>query len=178
MYILNNNRAEEAVEIFVPDATCQLGKLSTVPGTVVMTESNSSGSFAESVCTTYEKVLGTNTSTSSSTSLQISQQLNQTPYLSPATTISTNNASSVATLFAKNQNQTGGAIMGIKYDYQDFTKIDHRLQLFCEISVFKKDEELLALTKALVLCSSGSYLCLIIFSTKKIYFYKITGPET
>jgi hypothetical protein len=70
-------------------------------------------------------------------------------------------------------------IMPIKYDYQDFTKIDHRLQLFCEITVFKsRDEELLALTKALVLSSCAPYMAVIIISNKKVYFYKLTGAET
>jgi hypothetical protein len=51
--------------------------------------------------------------------------------------------------------------------------------LFCELSVFKsQDEKLLALTKAMVITPGGACLSIVIFSSKKIYLYKIVGVET
>ena len=52
------------------------------------------------------------------------------------------------TAFSPLQHSPGLGYVPVRYDYEDFSKVDHRLQLFCEISVFQKsDERLLALAK-------------------------------
>jgi hypothetical protein len=71
--------------------------------------------------------------------------------------------------------------MPLRYDYVNFGRADHRLQLWSEISVLKgADERLLALLKCMVIADSspgGTFLGIVIFSTKKVYIYRIQGAE-
>ena len=112
--------------------------------TVAMTDSTSSGSCAESVCTAYEKRAGASGSNQSQNSPSGVSNANSS--------FSSTGGSSTLTLMATSTQSVsprhGMLCAPVKYDYEDFSKVDHRLQLFCEISVFKKsDERLLALAK-------------------------------
>jgi hypothetical protein len=152
-------QVEEGVEILVPDFNVQLGKSTNNNSNSgvnlpMMTESNSSGSYAGSICTQYEKTINANLS-------PISQQFSSRPpipfpfpHSSSMTSVSSSGTivpSASASLLSSSPSRTGGFLQQptpIKYDYENFSKVDHRLQLFCELSVFKKaDEKLLALTK-------------------------------
>ncbi|CAL8142002.1 unnamed protein product [Orchesella dallaii] len=142
-----------------------------------MSESTSSGSCAESIVTQYER------------RMQL-QPISQ-PFASHAMSLSVSTTSSACTSlssFASNSTLTGGSLnsphksisstIPVRYDYVDYGKADHRLQLWCELSVFKTAEErLLALVKCLIITDSGNVLGIVIFSTSKIYLYKITGIE-
>ena len=72
-------------------------------------------------------------------------------------------------------------ISPINWDYQDFTNIDHRVQLYCELSLFKEDEDILLLAKGQLYVRSHPgkmYSGVIVVTNKKIYSLAITGVET
>lgn len=145
-----------------------------------MSESTSSGSCAESIVTQYER------------KFQL-QPISQ-PFSSPNISLSLSSTSSAGTSissFASNSTLTAGSSLTsapkagptsstipVRYDFVDFNKIDHRLQLWSELSVFKSvDERLLALVKCLIITETSNVLGLVIFSSTKIYLYKISGTE-
>ncbi|ODN01786.1 Serine/threonine-protein kinase 11-interacting protein, partial [Orchesella cincta] len=142
-----------------------------------MSESTSSGSCAESIVTQYER------------RMQL-QPISQ-PFASHAMSLSISTTSSTCTSlnsYASNSTLTSGSLnsphksvsttIPVRYDYVDYGKADHRLQLWCELSVFKSaNERLLAIVKCLIITDSGNILGIVIFSTAKIYLYKITGIE-
>ncbi|CAG7675843.1 unnamed protein product, partial [Allacma fusca] len=161
----------EAVELEAPEISQKLHKS---PG-VTMTDSTSSGSCAESVCTAYE-------TKKAATSTQSSANHHNSPskFSGSMVTSFSNSFSSTATLTNVTYNSPRHRLVTcpVRYDYENFSKVDHRLQLFCEISVFKgSDERLLALAKVLVISDSSQYSGIVIFSNKKCYVYKIVGLE-
>jgi len=137
--------------------------------TVVMSESTSSSSCADSIVTTYER-----------------QQQNANVHVHVS--VSSSLASTSTLTSAKPSPKKGGikhhqlihTSMPIRYDYVNFGRTDHRLQLWSEISLFKSaDERLLALVKCVVISdpSPKGFSGIVIFSSKKVYIYKIQGPE-
>ena len=44
----------------------------------------------------------------------------------------------------------------ILWNYSDFTKADHRVQLYCELTLFKEEEDLLLIVKADLYVRLGS----------------------
>lgn len=137
---------------------------------VPLSESTSSSSCADSIVTTYEKNLP-----------QISHPLHIPSRMPPSGSSSLcTDASSFAsnyTLTPRNNNVTG---IPVKYDYVNYAKMDHRLAVWVDSVVLKMDEQLLALAKCMVVsnnASAASFLGIIFFSTKKVYFFKIIGDE-
>lgn len=149
-------------------------------GKVPMSDSTSSGSCTESIVTQYERRLQL---------LPISQ-----PFVSSSISLSMSSASSAYTSlnsFASHSTLPAGSLnsshkkvapaaatIPVRYDFVNFAKVDHRLQLWAELSVFKSgDERLLAVVKCLIVTETSSLLGLVIFSSAKIYLYKIIGTE-
>jgi len=69
----------------------------------------------------------------------------------------------------------------IIWSYDDFSQVDHRIRLFCEINLFHlPDEELLVMAKGEIMVKSIHLLVpgLIVLSNKKIYILKAEQPET
>jgi hypothetical protein len=143
---------------------------------VVMSESTSSSSCADSIVTTYEKNLLPISQPLSSPSRMPSgggSSLCTNASFTSTSTLTTNSLSSPV-------HNTMGNTQPVRYDYVNFAKTDHRLQLWSDVSVFKSDEELVAITKCMIISDSASvgiFLGIVIFSTKKVYFYRITGNE-
>lgn len=138
-----------------------------------LSESTSSSSCADSIVTTYEK----------NNLLPISQPLNSPSKMpSGASSLCTNASyASTSTLTTNSYSSpVHNTCMPVRYDYVNFGKTDHRLQLWSDVSIFKSDETLLALTKCMIISNSSShknFLGIVIFSTKKVYLYRITGNE-
>ncbi|XP_068203292.1 serine/threonine-protein kinase 11-interacting protein-like isoform X2 [Palaemon carinicauda] len=68
----------------------------------------------------------------------------------------------------------------VRYSYEDFSDIDHRLKLHCEVLLFHEPEEfILGLVKAVLLVKGGlrEYQGIVVLSSKKIYILEIVGPE-
>eukprot|EP00092_Neocalanus_flemingeri_P010449 GFUD01011260.1.p1 GENE.GFUD01011260.1~~GFUD01011260.1.p1 ORF type:complete len:1434 (+),score=529.61 GFUD01011260.1:103-4404(+) len=72
-------------------------------------------------------------------------------------------------------------ISPISWNYSDYTMADHRVQLYCELSLFREEEDLLLLAKgSLHLRSTSSSLWegVLVVTNKRIYALRITGKET
>jgi len=69
----------------------------------------------------------------------------------------------------------------ISWNYTDFGKADHRVQLYCELSLFREEEDLLLLAKGTLHLRSAPTTVwpgVVVVTNKRIYMLKITGPET
>jgi len=69
----------------------------------------------------------------------------------------------------------------MKWDYEDFANIDHRIRLYCEINLFhQQDEELLLVTKGNMIVKSleKTLKGLLVLSNKNIYLLKATREES
>jgi len=67
------------------------------------------------------------------------------------------------------------------WNYSDFSQIDHRIRLFCEINLFHQhDEELLLVAKGKLIVKSLDKLLdgLLVLSNKNIYILKATREES
>jgi len=72
-------------------------------------------------------------------------------------------------------------ISPISWNYSDYSKADHRVQLYCELSLFREEEDLLLLAKgSLHLRSAPSSVWpgVLVVTNKRIYTLRITGKET
>ncbi|XP_069960971.1 serine/threonine-protein kinase 11-interacting protein isoform X3 [Cherax quadricarinatus] len=68
----------------------------------------------------------------------------------------------------------------IRYSYEDFTDVDHRLKLHCEVLLFHEPgENLLGLVKAVLLIRGGrrEFQGLLVISNKKLYILEIIAQE-
>uniref|UniRef100_T1IVX9 Serine/threonine-protein kinase 11-interacting protein n=1 Tax=Strigamia maritima TaxID=126957 RepID=T1IVX9_STRMM len=67
----------------------------------------------------------------------------------------------------------------IRYSYEDFSQIDHKIQLHLDLSVFEAGEEFKLILKANIITSKLiDQPALLIISNKNFYIMKITGDET
>lgn len=69
----------------------------------------------------------------------------------------------------------------IQWNFTDYGKADHRVQLYCELSLFKEEEDLLLLAKGFLhlrSAPSSVWPGVLVVTNKRIYMLKITGPET
>jgi len=179
--MVNHCRVEEAVELDAPDYHHnhggKNGSSKTSLGVVPMSESTSSDSCTGSTCTALERKIPMNIS-------YISSPLSQ-PFSNHSTSFSSMTSpgpfafgNPFAASSNNNQETPPPRTAPIRYDFENFSKVDHRLQLFCEVIVFKSPtEKLLALTKALILSDTQCFISIVIFSSRKLYLYKIIGDE-
>ncbi|XP_071522690.1 uncharacterized protein [Panulirus ornatus] len=68
----------------------------------------------------------------------------------------------------------------IQYSYEDFSDVDHRLKLHCEVLLFHEPgEQLLGLVKAVLLVKGGrrEFQGLLVISNKKLYILEIVAQE-
>ncbi|KAG7176525.1 Serine/threonine-protein kinase 11-interacting protein-like 1 [Homarus americanus] len=68
----------------------------------------------------------------------------------------------------------------IRYSYEDFADVDHRLKLYCEVLLFHEPgEQLLGLVKAVLLIKGGrrEFQGLLVISNKKLYILEIVAQE-
>ena len=68
----------------------------------------------------------------------------------------------------------------INWNMTDFSKVDHRVQLYCEMFLFREEEDLLLLTKAELHVRSVARMFpgVLVVTNKKIYLLHITARET
>ncbi|XP_063216665.1 serine/threonine-protein kinase 11-interacting protein isoform X2 [Bacillus rossius redtenbacheri] len=163
-------------------------QLSSVKG-MIMTESSSSGSLADSVCTTYENPPGASVGDSSSPAPRMadgdgsakapngSESPDDTlkhgegkrgpPRSVPEvgvtyTSVLEDLMQSVTSRIPAGPGETtarSAASEGIRYSYDDFSDVDHRARMVRHHS-------------------NAPYMGLLVFSTSKIYVLQITGPES
>ncbi|KAG8244992.1 protein kinase binding [Homalodisca vitripennis] len=165
--------SEERSTVAVPP---QLNTVHEVQNMVNLTESSSSGSLTDSVCTAYENnpipakrvgmsdVPEESTPTPSSTYTSLLEGLIQ----SVTAKLTPRNSPSVDSTFAK-----------VQYSYTDFSKVDHRIKLHLCQNTFKDDNEELSffVRGNIVVRPRESFPGCLVVSTHAIYILQIVGPE-
>jgi len=71
-------------------------------------------------------------------------------------------------------------ISPISWNFSDYSKADHRVQLYCELSLFREEEDLLLLAKGFLHLRSAPtsvWPGVLVVTNKRIYTLKITGKE-
>ena len=68
----------------------------------------------------------------------------------------------------------------ISWNTTDFSKADHRVQLYCELTLFREEEDLLVLAKADIHVRSVDRMVagVLVVTNKKVYILAITARET
>ncbi|KAJ8664256.1 hypothetical protein QAD02_005918 [Eretmocerus hayati] len=172
--------------------------LLTIPDTTLvmvgLTESSSSGSLTDSVCTAYENKTA---KVSDKTGLSISKTSNDAEMNKSLDT--ENVSSSVSNLssilggllrsmeigpskdsISKSDRSSEFVGSNIQYSYTDFSDVDHRIKLHIILNVFEhENEELAFLLRADILTQSSAETfpgCLVM-STAKVYLLRISGLE-
>lgn len=139
-------------------------------GNVNLTESSSSGSVCESVCTAYEQNGRKKSSIEESKSS-----------LSPLESIFKTSSMLLSKTVVKKEETMNHPMRPIDYNYEDLSKVDHRLKLHIFQNVLEdNDEKFMWLLKCVVIDGELSmpYVAIIVMSTKKIYILKIIGVES
>ncbi|KAL6262037.1 hypothetical protein P5V15_007129 [Pogonomyrmex californicus] len=167
--------------------TATASSLMTIPDvTPVMaglTESSSSGSLTDSICTAYESkvVKSINIDTKSHSSdvekeVGLASVTNLTSMLGgllQSIKISSNRD-------LKNEEASNFFGSNVQYSYTNFSSIDHRIKLHIILNIFEhENEELVLLLKAEILMHSmqETFPGCLVLSTSKVYVLRIDGPE-
>ncbi|PSN37569.1 hypothetical protein C0J52_12646 [Blattella germanica] len=164
-----------------------------------LTESSSSGSFTDSICTTYEIHSSSLTSRpgpliprveeidggeTEEKITSIEKNINDKKDLQPEK--AANNVGSKLnskdldkSVEAQNGRENTVCKDRVHYCYTDFSIVDHRVKLFLYLHLFKEDhEELSFLVRAhIIKHTSTSYPGLFVVSTKNLYILQVTGVE-
>ncbi|KAL0271049.1 UNVERIFIED_CONTAM: hypothetical protein PYX00_008281 [Menopon gallinae] len=156
----------------------------TVPqiGNVGLTESSSSGSVTDSVCTAYENSGGSTAMTCKSDNNNVSEETKDIAKIMGRKMFETVVEETVKDNSRKAQRKTHSMDVsdGIQYSYTDFTKIDHRIKLLLYSQIFEdNNEEYSFIIRCTVFLtnSSTSFESCVVFSNKKLYILKVIGPE-
>jgi len=144
-------------------------------GNVNLTESSSSGSVCESVCTAYE---------------QNGKKHHKESTKTPLDGIFKASSMLLSKTKSRKDSETEASILPsapIQYNYEDFSIFDHRVKLFLFQNVLEdNDEKLMWIVKCLLI-EDGANLtaspvmptqALVVMSTRKLYILKITGEES
>ncbi|XP_050461637.1 serine/threonine-protein kinase 11-interacting protein isoform X2 [Cataglyphis hispanica] len=155
--------------ITIPDATPMMAGL---------TESSSSGSLTDSICTAYENKIAklTNESKSYSSEKEIAPVTNLTSMLGGL--LQSIKIGSNKILRGEEASSFFGS--DVQYSYTDFSSIDHRIKLHIILNIFEhENEEVVFLLKAQILMHSmqETFSGCLVLSTSKVYILRIDGPE-
>lgn len=141
-------------------------------GNVNLTESSSSGSVCESVCTAYEQ--------NGSKKKSVKEESK-----SPLEGIFKTSSLLLSRTISKKEPETiNHPSKPIQYNFDNLSVVDHRLKLFIFQNVLEdNDEKFMWLVKCVVIedDTSSNFMpttALVVMSTKKIYLLKIVGKET
>uniref|UniRef100_A0A1L8DN41 Putative serine/threonine-protein kinase 11-interacting protein n=1 Tax=Nyssomyia neivai TaxID=330878 RepID=A0A1L8DN41_9DIPT len=139
-----------------------------------LTESSSSGSITDSICTAYEH----------------SQEAEEHKNLSPVEVISEEDNRTQSSFFGflssfATTNKVDGIVMPItdpfKFTFDDFGNVDHRIQIFLYQHIFMENSEKLLWVVRCRFCdekvSSDWFDGIVVMSTVRFYTFLITGEE-
>ncbi|EGI70964.1 PREDICTED: serine/threonine-protein kinase 11-interacting protein isoform X1 [Acromyrmex echinatior] len=158
--------------ITIPDAT---------PIMTGLTESSSSGSLTDSICTAYEnKMVKSNIDTKSHSSdgekeIAFAPMTNLTSMLGGLL-----QSIKIGSKTLKGEEASNFFSSNVQYSYTDFSSIDHRIKLHIILNVFEhENEELVFLLKADILMHSmqETFSGCLVLSTSKVYVLRIDGSE-
>ncbi|XP_043479640.1 serine/threonine-protein kinase 11-interacting protein isoform X2 [Leptopilina heterotoma] len=167
-----------------------------IPIMAGLTESSSSGSMTDSVCTAYEnknvKLCDISEMSHSNDNVDNdaikSQEIEKETVFMPVTNLTsmlgellqTMKIGSTKTTPTKSEESTEFMGSDVHYSYTDFNSVDHRIKLHIILNIFEQEkEELVLLLRAEIFtpASSKTFPGCLVLSTSKIYILKIFGPE-
>lgn len=154
--------------------------------TTGLTESSSSGSLTDSICTAYEnKIVRQQQVNAEDKSFNGNDKEVKPTSVTNLTSMLGGLLQSIKIgsnkqLMLKTEKTPRSTAGNIQYSYTDFSSIDHRIKLHIVLNVFEHEkEELILLLRAEVLTqnSDDPFPGILILSTSKVYVLKIDGPE-
>ncbi|XP_076231714.1 uncharacterized protein LOC143177580 isoform X2 [Calliopsis andreniformis] len=160
----------------IPDAT---------PIVTGLTESSSSGSLTDSICTAYEnKIIRQVNADEKSLNSSNDKETKFTPVTNLTTMLGgllqSIKIGSNKPLMLKAEETSNFLGTNIQYSYTDFSSIDHRIKLHIILNVFEQEnEELVLLLRADILMQNtkDTFPGCLVLSTSKVYILKIDGLE-
>ncbi|XP_057325391.1 LOW QUALITY PROTEIN: serine/threonine-protein kinase 11-interacting protein [Microplitis mediator] len=187
------NRKKSSEERRIAIAPSLLTIPDTTPIMAGLTESSSSGSLTDSICTTYENKQKTaKTPTKIPVKNQIDEvqsgslgSIKESPYtpVSNLTSMLGGLLSSMK-IGAKNSalkaDEPEYLSTDIQYSFTNFTSVDHRIKLHLILNIFElENEELVLFLRSEILLPNQikPFAGCLVLSTSKIYILKITGIE-
>ncbi|XP_015179281.1 PREDICTED: serine/threonine-protein kinase 11-interacting protein isoform X2 [Polistes dominula] len=177
---LTPNRKKSSEERSASVAPSLLTITDTIgPAMVGLTESSSSGSLTDSICTAYE-----NRNVKKSNNTEINSEKESVPVANISTMLGellqSIKIGSNKSLPIKTEEEISSLNSNVQYSYTDFSSVDHRVKLHIILNVFEHEsEELALLLRADILMQGQKEIfpgCLVL-STSKVYILKIDGPE-
>ncbi|XP_076681070.1 serine/threonine-protein kinase 11-interacting protein isoform X3 [Andrena cerasifolii] len=150
-----------------------------------LTESNSSGSLTDSICTVYEnKVIRQVNADEKSLSSSNDKETKHAPVTNLTSMLGgllqSIKLGSNKPLVLKEEEEPNLLGSNIQYSYTDFSSIDHRIKLHIILNVFEQEnEELVLLLRAdfLMPNANSTFPGCLVLSTSKVYVLKIDGLE-
>ncbi|XP_026278549.1 serine/threonine-protein kinase 11-interacting protein isoform X2 [Frankliniella occidentalis] len=188
--------------VTVPEVTSTLAPLPAG-----LTESSSSGSITDSVCTAYENNIGAGGTIvrrgahglAKSVLKEEPSRENSPRYSEEPIVDSSQQSTSLSNVYDNLLQTMSSKISAsensekrlrkkravsdnmIYYDYVDFSAVDHRLKLHLHLAILDADEceviQLLLRGEVLTSAPENRYPGILVISSQKVYIMKITGPE-
>ncbi|XP_032680725.1 serine/threonine-protein kinase 11-interacting protein isoform X2 [Odontomachus brunneus] len=160
--------------ITIPDVT---------PVMAGLTESSSSGSLTDSICTAYENKMTKSTNVDAKSHSSDGEK--ETAF-TPVTNLTSMLGGLLQSIkigsnkMLKGEEASSFFGSSVQYSYTDFSSIDHRIKLHIILNVFEhENEELVLLLRADILMHSmqETFPGCLVLSTSKVYILRINGPE-
>ncbi|KAG7211247.1 hypothetical protein KM043_010559 [Ampulex compressa] len=179
----NRKRSSEERRMAVAPSLLMIPDTTTI--TTGLTESSSSGSLTDSICTAYEnKVANRSNIEEKVHSVDIEKEATYTPVTNLSSMLGgllqSIKIGSNKSLMVKSEESPQFLTSNIQYSYTDFGSVDHRIKLHIILNVFEyANEELVLLLRADILLNSSKEIfpgCLVL-STSKVYVLRIDGAE-
>ncbi|XP_012140983.2 uncharacterized protein LOC100876018 isoform X1 [Megachile rotundata] len=157
----------------------------TVPIMTGLTESSSSGSLTDSICTAYEnKVIKQAIVDEKSLNNSTDKEMKFTPVTNLTSMLGgllqSIKIGSNKSLTSKEEEASNFLGSNIQYSYTDFGSIDHRIKLHIILNIFEHENEgLILLLRAEILMHNmkDTFPGCLVLSTSKVYVLKIDGFE-
>ncbi|XP_053986719.1 serine/threonine-protein kinase 11-interacting protein isoform X1 [Hylaeus volcanicus] len=149
-----------------------------------LTESSSSGSLTDSICTAYEKKIIRQTNADEKS---LNSSNDKETKFTPVTNLTSMLGGLLQSIkigsnkpLLKEEEASPFLGSNIQYSYTDFSSIDHRIKLHIILNIFEhENEELILLLRAdILMCNAKDTFpgCLVL-STSKVYVLRIDGLE-
>ncbi|XP_011152969.1 serine/threonine-protein kinase 11-interacting protein isoform X2 [Harpegnathos saltator] len=160
--------------ITIPDVT---------PVMAGLTESSSSGSLTDSICTAYENKMAKSANVDAKSHSSDGEK--ETAF-APVTNLTSMLGGLLQSIkigsnkMLKGEEASSFFGSSVQYSYTDFSSIDHRIKLHIILNVFEhENEELVLLLRADILMHSmqETFPGCLVLSTSKVYILRINGPE-
>ncbi|XP_076762138.1 uncharacterized protein LOC143430051 isoform X1 [Xylocopa sonorina] len=155
-----------------------------VPIMTGLTESSSSGSLTDSICTAYENKIIRQVNADEKSLISNDKEIKFTPVTNLTSMLGgllqSIKIGSNKPLMSKPEEASHFMGSNIQYSYTDFSSIDHRIKLHIILNIFEhENEELILLLRAEILMQNAreTFPGCLVLSTSKVYILKIDGVE-